>query len=138
MNPIQRAAMQRMINNGYELFTTRCANGRGMELDSLKLIAEGRVWDGITAKEIGLVDEFGNLQDAIDWVVEQAKVGEYSISTYPTLEPSFMKYIRGYMSTQIDNKIASETGELYQYHDIINKIVNRDHIQCLMEPIKIK
>ena len=121
MNPIQRAAMQRMINNGYELFTTRCANGRGMELDSLKLIAEGRVWDGITAKEIGLVDEFGNLQDAIDWVVEQAKVGEYSISTYPTLEPSFMKYIRGYMSTQIDNKIASETGELYQYHDIINK-----------------
>ena len=138
MNPIQRAAMQRMINNGYELFTTRCANGRGMELDSLKLIAEGRVWDGITAKEIGLVDEFGNLQDAIDWVVEQAKVGEYSISTYPTLEPSFMKYIRGYMSTQIDNKIASETGELYQYHDIINKIVNRDHIQCLMEPIEIK
>lgn len=138
MTPIQRAAMQRMINEGYELFTSRCATGRGMELDSLKLIAEGRVWDGITAKKIGLVDEFGNLNNAIDWVVEQAKIGEYAIATYPESESSFMKYIRGYMKVQMNKMIASETGELYKYHDVINSVLNRDHIQCLMEPVEIK
>ena len=88
MTEEQRAAMQKMISQGYELFTTRCAEGRGMELDSFKMIAEGRVWDGITAKKLGLVDEFGDLNNAIDWVVEKAKVGEYSVAVYPKEDTS--------------------------------------------------
>ena len=138
MTSAQQAAMQRMINEGYELFTSRCAEGRGMEQDSLKLIAEGRVWDGITAKNIGLVDEFGGLQDAIDWVVEQGKIGEYSVSVYPMIEPSFMRYMRGYMSVQVDKVMEEKTGELYKYRDVINTIKNRDHVQCLMEPVEEK
>lgn len=138
MTPVQRAAMQRMINEGYELFTSRCAEGRGMELDSLKMIAEGRVWDGITAKKLGLIDEFGNMQDAIDWVVEQAKVGDYSLAVYPEPDNAIMRYLRGYMQMGIDKIMAKKTGELYKYRDVINEIINRDHIQCLMEPIEIK
>lgn len=138
MNPVQRAAMQRMINDGYELFTTRCAEGRGMDLDSLKMIAEGRVWDGITAKEIGLVDEFGNMQDAIDWVVEQAKVGDYTLAVYPEPDNAIMRYLRGYMQMGMDKMMENKTGELYKYRDVINEIINRDHVQCLMEPVEIK
>lgn len=138
LTPVQRAAMQRMINRGYELFTSRCATGRNMDLNELKKIAEGRVWDGITAKRLGLVDEFGNLADAIDWVVEKAKVGEYSISTYPEPDNSFMRYLRGYVKVEMSNMIKAETGELYKYHDVINKVMNRDQIQCLMEPVIIK
>lgn len=138
MTPIQRAAMQRMINQGYELFTSRCANGRNMDIDSLKMIAEGRVWDGITAKEIGLVDEFGNLQDAIDWVVEEGQVAEYSVVTYPEQESKFVRYLRSYMSMQVDRIMYEKVGELYNYHEELNNILNRDHIQCLMEPIEIK
>lgn len=138
MTPVQRAAMQRMINAGYELFTTRCAEGRGMELDELKKIAEGRVWDGITAKEIGLVDEFGNLDDAIAWVVEQAKVGDYSVSVYPEQEMSFMRYMRGFVKAEVDKTMQIKTGELYKYRDVISTVINRDHIQCLMEPVEIR
>ena len=48
LTPSQTAALQNMINEGYELFTTRCANGRHVTQDSIKQIAEGRVWDGVT------------------------------------------------------------------------------------------
>ena len=138
MTPVQREAMQRMINEGYELFTSRCATGRGMELDSLKMSAEGRVWDGITAKKLGLVDEFGDLNNAIDWVVEKAKVGEYSVAVYPKEDTSFMSYLRGYVKMGVDKVMETKTGELYKYRDAVNDIINRDHIQCLMEPVVIK
>lgn len=138
MTPAQQAAMQRMINEGYELFTKRCAEGRGMAQDSLKLIAEGRVWDGITAKNIGLVDEFGGIEDAIDWVVEQGKIGEYNVSVYPKLEPSFMRYMRGYMSMQVDKVMEAKVGEIYKYRNIIDKVKNRDHVQCIMEPVEVR
>lgn len=138
MTAVQRAAMQRMVNDGYELFTTRCAEGRGMELDSLKQIAEGRVWDGITAKELGLVDEFGNLSDAIEWAVEQAKVGDYSVEIYPKEDNSFMKYLRGYVMVEIGNVFNMKTGELYKYNDMVNSVLGRDRLQCIMEPVEIK
>lgn len=138
MTPMQRAAMQRMINEGYELFTSRCATGRGMGLDSLKMIAEGRVWDGVTAKKIGLVDEFGDLCNAIDWVVEKAKIGEYTVAIYPEEDTSLMGYLRGYVKMGVDKVMETETGELYKYRNAVNDIVNRDQIQCLMEPVVIR
>jgi len=51
--------LQAYVEKGYDLFLTRCAEGRDMPKDSLALYAEGRVWTGNQAKEIGLVDELG-------------------------------------------------------------------------------
>ena len=65
MTPVQRNAMQGYVDRGYELFTARCAAGRGMSQDSIKAIAEGRIWDGAEALKLGLVDELGGLDDAI-------------------------------------------------------------------------
>ncbi len=59
MTEAQKAAMQTYVERGYELFTSRCAEGRGLPQDSIKMIAEGRVWDGAEALKIGLVDELG-------------------------------------------------------------------------------
>lgn len=50
LNEEEGALIQHMVNNGYELFTKRCADGRGMSVDSIKSIAEGRVWTGSMAK----------------------------------------------------------------------------------------
>ena len=57
LNEEEGALIQHMVNNGYELFTKRCADGRGMSVDSIKSIAEGRVWTGSMAKELNLVDQ---------------------------------------------------------------------------------
>ncbi|MCW5213191.1 signal peptide peptidase SppA [Desulfobulbus sp. TB] len=60
-----RKAIQLNIEHGYQQFLEIVANGRGLDLAEVKKIAQGRVWDGATAQQFGLVDELGNLNDAI-------------------------------------------------------------------------
>ena len=83
MNPEEYALMQSMVERGYELFTQRCADGRGMSQDLIKTIGEGRVWLGKDAVEIGLVDELGNIDSAVQKAVELAGLGMYSLVYYP-------------------------------------------------------
>ncbi|MCA9062415.1 MAG: signal peptide peptidase SppA [Planctomycetaceae bacterium] len=61
----ERNAMQRMLDHIYQQFTTKAADGRGMEHGALEKLARGRVYTGRQAKELGLVDELGSLNDAI-------------------------------------------------------------------------
>lgn len=86
MNPEERALMQAEINRGYDLFTRRCAEGRGMSQDSIRLIGEGRVWSGTRAIEIGLVDKIGSLADAIVMAAELAELEDYELAEYPEPE----------------------------------------------------
>ena len=83
MSPAEFALMQSMVERGYELFTSRCAQGRGLSQDSIKTIGEGRVWLGKDALKLGLVDELGNLNNAIQKAVELAGIGAYAIAYYP-------------------------------------------------------
>lgn len=85
----QHAAMQKYVEAGYDKFVNRVAKGRNMSVAKVKSIAEGRVWSAITAKEIGLVDELGGMQDAINWVAQKAEITDkYEVSLYPIVEPS--------------------------------------------------
>ena len=49
--------MQNYVNRGYKLFVNRCAEGRKMSTEAIEKVAEGRVWTGAMAKDLGLVDE---------------------------------------------------------------------------------
>ena len=139
MTPAQQASMQRMVNNTYELFVSRCAEGRNMPSDSIKAIAEGRVWDGISAKNIGLVDEFGNLEDATKWVAEQAGIDDdYNIIIAPEQKDFFTKYISKHISQSIEGKLQEEMGPMYQYRNAIKHITSRDQILCLTPEVVIK
>ncbi len=91
MNSEERAMYQAEINRGYDLFTRRCAEGRGMTQDDIKKIGEGRVWSGIRAMEIGLVDNLGSLQDAIDKAAELAELDDYVVAEYPEPEDLWEK-----------------------------------------------
>ena len=83
MNPEERALMQTMVERGYDLFTSRCAAGRHVEQDYIKSIGEGRVWLGTKGKEIGIVDEMGNIDDAIAKAVALAGLENYRLTYYP-------------------------------------------------------
>lgn len=91
MNSEERAMYQAEINRGYDLFTRRCAEGRGMTQDDIKKIGEGRVWSGIRAMEIGLVDNLGSLQDAIDKAAELAEIDDCVVAEYPEPEDLWEK-----------------------------------------------
>ena len=139
MSPAQLAALQNMVNAGYELFTKRCADGRHVTQDSIKRIAEGRVWDGITAKQIGLVDEFGGIREAVAWVAKKLNMGkDYKTQNYPAIEDKFMALLDKYMVTRYESKLQGEMGLLYEWHKQLQRILGRDQVLCLMPVEEIK
>ena len=72
--PMLDTILQAGIENGYRQFLTRVAEARHMTPEKVDTIAQGRVWDGGTARQIGLVDRFGNLSDAIAEAARRAKL----------------------------------------------------------------
>ena len=84
MTDSERVILQNYINRGYELFISRCAEGRNTSNDEIKLVAEGRVWTGADALELGLVDALGGLEDAIAIAAEKAGLTDnYAVAEYP-------------------------------------------------------
>ena len=139
LTPNQQAALQKMINEGYDLFTKRCADGRHVTQDSIKQIAEGRVWDGVTAKKIGLVDEFGGIAEAVKWVAQKAKLGDdYKTQNYPAIEDAFMSLLDKYMVSRYEARLQGEMGLLYDWHKQLQRILGRDRVLCLMPEREIR
>ena len=125
-NASESALLQRYINNGYELFTRRCADGRKMKQADIKAIAEGRVWTGLHAKKLGLVDQLGSLKDAIAVAEKRANIKEYSIMDYPSggsMLDNLLKEAQG--NSYADTRLKAALSEYYdifaQFHNINNK-----------------
>ena len=93
MNAEEFALMQNMVNRGYDLFTRRCADGRHMSQDAIKRIAEGRVWLGKDAIAIGLVDELGNIDNAIAKAAALAGLTDWKVVSYPAKKDPFTELI---------------------------------------------
>lgn len=113
----QKAALQKDVERGYTQFIERVAKGRKKSVQDVESIASGRVWDAVTAKNIGLVDELGGLQDAISWVADASQMGDnYVVSLYPRLEMNLFNLLPGqvmqnaYLSGLID-KMKEEKAE---------------------------
>ncbi len=139
LTPAQRVGLQNMVNQGYELFTKRCADGRHVTQDSIKKIAEGRVWDGMTAKQIGLVDDFGGIREAVAWVANKAKMGkDYKTQNYPTQSDKLMEMLDKYMVSRYEARLRGEMGLLYDWHKQLQRIMGRDQVLCLMPEGEIR
>lgn len=83
MRDDEKVILQNYIERGYDLFLTRCADGRKIPKDSLNLIAQGRVWTGNQALKLGLVDEIGGLNNAIAAAAKLAKLDDYALGSFP-------------------------------------------------------
>ena len=140
LTPVQRAMMQTYVNRGYELFTKRCADGRDMRQDSIKAIAEGRVWDGRTALSIGLVDEFGGIDAAVCYVAAKAslKSGQYATRSYPADTDRIERLLKHYGAGAAESRLSEQMGIFYSCYASLKRIMARDQILCLMEPMEVK
>jgi len=138
LTPVQQAAFQNMINEGYDLFTKRCADGRHVTQDSIKVIAEGRVWDAMSAQKIGLVDELGGLDAAIKWAAKKANIKDYKTQNYPAPSSEFDEFLNQFLQQRYEARLKEEMGFLYEYHKQLTSIMGRDHILCIMEQPIIK
>lgn len=91
MTEQQRASMQRYVEDTYDVFTGRVAEGRHMSVDSVKAIAEGRVWIGSSAVELGLVDHIGSLHACIEAIADSLGMEPSQCVSYPDVSQDFMK-----------------------------------------------
>lgn len=119
-NETECALIQASVNKGYEQFTGRVATGRKMKIEDVKAIAEGRVWTGEQALEIGLVDQLGDLNDAIAEAGKLAKIEKYSIARYPGAEPWLSKLMNQGRSGYMEQHLRQLVGDTY--YDIFNML----------------
>ena len=119
MNPSERALMQNMIERGYDLFTRRCAEGRHMSQDSIKAIGEGRVWLGQDALRLGLVDDLGNIDDAIAKAAELAKIDDYALVYYPKPVDPFEEFMKMFDNSTEEEKMIARLRELVKQPRIL-------------------
>ena len=130
MNAEESSLMQAMVERGYETFTGRVAYGRKMDIAKVKEIAEGRIWTGEQAKELGLVDQLGNLQAAIKSAAKLAKVEKYNTVNYPEPEPWFKSLLNDKKSGYLDAEMRNMMGEYYTIFSLLQTIKTQDRIQA--------
>lgn len=131
-NADEREAMQNYINNGYKLFVKRCADGRGMSTEAIEKIAEGRVWTGEAAKELGLVDELGGLDRALEIAAQKVGIEAYSVVNYPAKESFFSTLLDEGKNDYIETKMSESLGEYFHYVKFIQNLKDTDRIQARM------
>ncbi|MDR0698203.1 MAG: signal peptide peptidase SppA [Tannerella sp.] len=124
MRDDEKALMQGYVERFYDVFLTRCSDGRGMTKEAINNIAEGRVWTGKQALEIGLVDEIGDLDRAIEVAAELAELTDYNVKTILTLNDPLTNYLKkqmGEIKTSAVKDVLGKDAELFQLLQTIKR-----------------
>lgn len=129
LNAEEKALIQQSVNNGYELFTRRCAEGRNMPIEDLKKIAEGRVWTGAMAKELKLVDELGNLQTALKAASQHAKIENYNVVAYPKPEDFLTTLMKTRKDSYIQSQVEATFGDFSKGFTLLKNLNKADRLQ---------
>lgn len=137
--PAQQAAMQRSVEYIYDKFTGRVAEGRHMPQDSVKSIAEGRVWIATRALQLGLVDEIGSLDRATAVMLDELGMAADEVVRYPAIasdkwEQLLMEYA-GIGDIRLIKSIDKETLETLYF---INRLRTMNPVQARMETVRIE
>ena len=114
MTPAETSLIQRSIESIYKTFTKRVADGRKLSIETVDSLAQGRIYSGKDAVKIGLVDEIGDVEDAIASAASMAKLKEYRLVEYPETKPPFEKFMEKLSGKETDDNAvkAAVTREL--------------------------
>jgi protease-4 len=127
LNETEKGILQNQVNHIYETFTSKAAEGRHMKVEDLKKIASGRVWTGEQAKENGLVDVLGGMDEAINLAAKSANVtGDYDLRYYPKPKNVFEKFLNMTAEDRANAKVrealGGENALLFQQWIMIQKL----------------
>jgi len=123
LSPFQLAKLNESVTKIYEDFTQLVSRTRKLDIDYVDSIAKGRVWTGIDAKRIGLIDDFGGIEDAVVYAAEKAELGDdYRITTYPKRK-EFIEQLVEELTGQVTQTIVKhELGDYYSYYQKIQTL----------------
>lgn len=128
--------VQESIEETYETFLQRVSQGRGMTMAQVDSVAQGRVWSGTEALEIGLVDELGNLDDAISAAAEMAEIDTYGVKKFPKYKSGFERFMEDLEGASVkikENLLKDEIGEeAYQVLKELQSFKKQSGVQARM------
>lgn len=133
LTEVERTIIQSSVEDGYETFISRVAEGRGMHPDSVRKVASGRVWTGTQAKARGLVDVLGGLDTAVGIAAAKIKAGDdYRVVYYPEKKQWFEELILTFSDQVQTRMLQSQLGEHYPFYQKIQKLKNYQGVQVRM------
>ncbi len=129
-----RAVTTEGVEQVYTTFLDRVSAGRNMTFSAVDSIAQGRVWSGVDAKNIGLVDELGNIEDAIAAAAELAEITDYKIRNYPDYKVELEDRFSGFPFMKTKEKLLIEEfgEENYKIYKTLKSFSNLKGIQARM------
>ena len=132
MTPYQLKMMQKHVTDTYDDFITLVSNTRNLRKTFVDSIAQGRVWSGDDAIEIGLVDELGGIEEAIVYAAEKAGLESYSIKEFPKQEDMFESLLKTdkqeyYTKTILKDKL----GDKVKYLEALERLNQTEGVQAL-------
>ncbi|MDE5593985.1 MAG: signal peptide peptidase SppA [Muribaculaceae bacterium] len=137
MTPEQLKAMQSYVEDTYDKFTTRVADGRNMSVDSVKAIAEGRVWIGSSAVELGLVDELGSLDATVKAIADEVGLADDAWVAYPEIKNDFIERLLE-QTSQLKAQGIILDPEIVKYLVAAKRITELEPVQARMPEIIIR
>ena len=114
LTSFEKQKIQQGIEDVYETFISRVSEGRDISTKQVDNIGQGRVWSGYDAKKIGLIDEFGGLEKAIESAAALAEIEDYRTISLPKQKDPFTKFLDGLNQTKLSDILSDEL-------DLINK-----------------
>lgn len=133
----EQAVLQKSVERVYETFTQRVADGRHMSVEDVDRIGSGRVWSGVSAREVGLVDAFGGLKEAIAFAADRAGIAEdFSIVGVEEKDTwdVFIELITGQVRSRI---MSPQSRELDEMTRKINQLLRFEGVQAMSPEIEI-
>ena len=132
MTEVERQLMQNTIEEGYNTFVGHVAEGRRKTVAQIDSIGQGRVWSGENAKEIGLIDDFGGLKDAIALAAEIEGLEEYRTVDLPALPDPFQELFQVGTDNIRARFLKNELGEKYRYYEYFKKMSGMSGVYARM------
>ncbi|WP_321287790.1 signal peptide peptidase SppA [uncultured Sunxiuqinia sp.] len=132
LTEFEKGLMQNYIEKGYDIFTGRVAEGRDMTTQAVDEVGQGRVWAATDAIEIGLIDQYGGVNDAIDLAKEMAGLDRYRIKALPELKDPFEEWIKEMSGSARMWVLKQEIGEAYPIYQRLKEIKHTRGVMAKM------
>lgn len=130
-NEFEKNILQQGVDSTYYKFKKMVSIGRNLTMEQVETLAQGRIWMGLKAKELGLVDEIGGIDEAIRYATSLTGVKEYSITEFPKQEETFFTNILHNMTEETKTKlIAEELGFLYPHYEAVKNLIQEPVMQA--------
>jgi len=133
MTATERAVIQRSVEKVYDTFITRVADGRHISKTEVDSIGQGRVWSGIDAQRLHLVDVIGGIDKAVEIAARMGKTTKYHIISLPEQKEPLQEILDSFSDDAETSFLKHQVGDSYKYYQQLQTILKQNGVQTRME-----